>query len=305
MSATINGITYDELSGSPSFSGGRDGPKAQRRFKVAWTDADRFLGIYFPAHIQTGKGWIFPVSQVFPGKTWMSAESYKLEPWDPEMTTGYTSDGVRSYNHAKITIEFNVPEYDPSDDGKDPAQEGDQILADYSSAYSAEMLKLGVSGWMWNGPDKAGTRYGPIKNEEASVVKVVGQIEHTLAWNYVPSPPFRTISQSVGCVNSDEKLFYAPAQTLLFTGAEIKRSYHSQTGAEAWKVNYKFVQRCVRGYANTYGTPEFVDIGWNHFWRNEVGYWDAPFTGSVSNMQFVYREAKFANLFKSDGSGDT
>lgn len=285
--ATLNGISFDELPGSPTLSGGRDGPKAQRKFKVAWSDAEAFIGIIFPAAIRTGNGWIFPISLEFPGHPWMSAQTFKLEPFDDNMTPGYDSNVVRSYHWAKITIDYEAPEYDKSDSGRDPNRQGDQILADYSSAYSAEMLKLGISGWFWETRDE-NDHLVPIKNEEASVAKVIAQIEHTLTWHYVPSPPFRTIARMVGCVNNDEVLFYARQDTLLFTGAELKRSYHSMTGAEAWKVTYKFLQKCVGA---------LTTIGWNHFWRNDTATWDRVRT---EGGEYVYARQDFAQLFYAD-----
>jgi len=301
--ATLNGIEFDELPNSPTFAGGRDGPSAQRLFKVAWPTVEAFVLLFFPAAIRTGRGWRFPISATFPGLPWISAQAFKAEAWDIDKTTGYDSDGVRAYDFAKVTIDYKAPEYDSSDNGQDPAQDGNQILADHSLAFSAEMLKLGVSGWYWETDDE------PIKNEEASIVKLVAHIEQTLSWSYVPYPPFNTISRSVGCVNSDEKLFYAPKETLLFTGAEVKRSYQSLTGDESWKVTYKFLQRQVKS-----GTAD--DIGWNHFWRNDLGKWDKPqsFTGDPTNpadvinsdlYDYVYPSVDFADLFYADSSSNT
>lgn len=289
--STLNGIGFDELPNSPTFSGGRDGPKAQRRLMIAWSDTDSFLAAIFPAAIRTGKGWTFPVSASFPGKNWMTAQEYKVDPWDKDKTIGYDSNVVRAYDFAVVTIDYKSPEYDPNK--TDPAKQGDQILADYSSAYSAEMLKLGVSGWIWE------TGGDIIKNEEATVAKVVVQIEHTLTWNYVPYPPFSTIGRTAGCVNSDTKLFFAPAETLLFTGAEIKRSYHSTDGDQSWKVTYKFLQRLVNDGSGT-------AIGWNHMWRNDKGTWDKPMVlgqlGQPSTNKYIYEAEPFGDLFYADGS---
>ena len=301
---SLEGIGYEELPGSPSFAGGRDGPTAHRSFMLDWSNAGAYVTKFFPAAIRTGKGWIFPVALAFPGRPYLVASTYKIEGWDHDKTPGVDSDNVRAYDYAKVDIDYKAPDYDPEDRGKDPTQTGDQILADHSMAFSAEMLKLGISGWMWEfDPDD------PIKNEDASLAKVVPQIEHTLAWNYVPLPPFRRIARYVGCVNSDTKLFYAAAETLLFIGAEIKRSYHSQTGDESWKVTYKFLQRCINDETDTV-------IGWNHLWSNETGTWRKPtaFTGDASNpaevidldkWKYIYEGVPFADLFQSDESDDT
>lgn len=302
--ATLDGIYYDEMPGSPTFGGGRDGPTAQRKLKVAWTDADAFLAKFFPATVRTGKGWIFPVSAAFPGKAWMSAQQFKLDAFDQDKTTGYNSHGVRAYDWAVLTVDYKAPEYDPENKGKDPAQQGDQILADHSLAFSAEMLKLGISGWKWSGSDDIGIKDLPIKNEDVSLAKLVPQIEHTLTWNYVPAPPFLTIAQHMGCINYDEKLFYASRGTLLFNGAEIKRSYHSQAGDEAWKVTYKFLQRCVWDYVNDQSGLQAVN--WNCIYRPDTGNWDAPYRMTVSGTKaYIYHSVAFADLFKADGSEDT
>ncbi len=320
MLTTSAGVVYEELPGSPTFSGSRDGPKATRVLKIAWSDVDTLLGEFFPEAIETGNGWIFPVSVAFPGKTWLQALDYSVKPYDGDNTTGHDANGVRDYSDdtgAEVTINYGIPPYDPN--REDQTGDGQQILADHSIAFSAEMLKLGTPGWRWSGvPDRDDPGKGiPITNEDASLGKLVPSIEHTLTWNYVPSPPFYRLAQLVGCVNADTALFSAPVGTLLFSGAELRRSY-TTTGAEAWKATFKFLQRWIKDVANVTGTKNFsgvdivvpaqkvVVIGWNHVYNPLGNAWDMPYRqGPDGQYHGIYEYANLATLFDRDTSDDT
>ncbi len=328
MQTTTGGISYEEMPGSPSLSGSRDSHKGVRKFLVPWSKIDDFLVEFWPSIENRGWGWEFPEPLGFPGLSWLKALTYSVEPYDPDAIdttasqqheTGLDTYGVRAYKEdlgAIVTIEYGVPPYDVYQ--LNWLEDGTNILVNTDRAYSAEVLKLGKSGWKW-GADNL-----DIKAEDAQLGKIIPQVEYNCTWLYVPQPPFWTIQASVGCVNSTQYPFYAPINTLLLIGAEVKRSY-ARADQYAFTIHYKFLQKWVKtaevdlDARNPDGTlkgiPAKGQIGWNHIFRTDCKppKWDYPYyeeanpgsgTGATT-PRYLYPEMDFKKLFMRDFSWNT
>lgn len=322
MQTTAGGISYEEMPGSPSLSGSRDAHKGIRKFLVPWGNVGAFLLEFFPGAEDRGDRWNFPQPAAFPGRSWLLALTYNVEPYDPdaidtsgtdERTRGLDADGVRAYKSdlgALVTIEYGVPPYDTLK--LDFTSDGATILIDTEYDHSAEVLKLGKSGWKW-GADNL-----DIKAEDAQLGKIIPQVEYNCTWFYVPEPPFWTIQASVGCVNKTAFPYDCPVNTLLLAGAKIKRLY-SMADEFSYTIHYKFLQKWVKTAEIDLneGLPVYDQIGWNHIFRTDKKdsppFWDYPYYGEANpgsgtgatTRQFLYPEMDFKKLFLRDQSWNT
>jgi len=302
--ASGGSFDIEELDG-PKLSGTRDGPTGIRTFKVPWTKVEAFLGYVFPPIVNRGTAWSFPDPQTFtlgtsPSFSHLLAIAYEVEPFDPDATTGIDANNLRNYLDtvgSRITISYGPAPYDKS--RKDWIAKGSSLCVDWSTEFSAQMLRLGKPGWVW----VTQVSKPPIKSEEVSLGKMVPCEEHNLEWLYVPEPPLNTIRATIGCVNNDKFLFNAPPETLLLVGARTRRSW-TVTGQECYTVSYKILDRWIKSSVQPY-------VGWNFVWnpdRNPPG-WDQPAyasgsSGSDNYDSYLYKRMDFKDLFKRDDTFD-
>ncbi len=312
MPTTKGGIEYEEMPGSPTWGANPwDAPTGQREFKVASKDVTNFILEIGPIPTEVGRGWHWEEPASFPGKRWLVAVGYGVKPFDPDKTSGTwrptplhatsNCNELRVYPDAVgwiVTVYYGVPPYDTVTDW---TSDGSTILCEEARVYSAEMLKLGIAGWKWKN-DKS-----TVKSEDQSIGKLVPQTEYSVVWRYVPRSPFKTIAKTLGCVNRQDvlldrvKLFDAPQETLLFIGAEVKRSYVAGAAYnQIWTISYKFVQRWVQtsSEGKDIGTP----IGWNHVFRNDINPpdWHRVYFDRDGTEEPIYALRPFAPLFEQD-----
>ncbi len=276
-------VPFKELGGSPTESYGLDGFQAERRFLIAWEDRDAFavdvLGVVTE---YGGRTWAS-----YPGKSSVFAVSLHYEPFDPngldpQAFTDLTTD-LNSYSNslAKAVVKYRTVNLRDRTDG--PENEIGTYLT-YRMSYATVEEPITPQGWVW--VDQP-TLPAP---EDLALVKVVPVTEHELVWQQVVRPPWDTIRQLQGKLNSTEFLS-CPAGTLLFVGAKANKLYRSGFDAGesdfCWEIAYLFREKAIKQGGQTYG--------WNHAYRDDPAGWAELTNGS----SLLYDTAEFLPLFQS------
>lgn len=298
-------VAYEELAGSPTLTMDRQGGTAKRVVKIAWADIEPFLFEVFPFG-NVG----FPLTASFPGYRWLRAQSVDVEAFDPENPNGQ-SEAVNRYDTggARVTINYAPNSTEDGEENQGDMDGADEIVfLENEVNVTGEYLIWPNQGVRWelNGAgdyvsckggdsDEFAGATGYDRNvqvsEEIRVGIIIPMIEHSLTWNYVRRPPWIAIRETIGCVNNN-KWAGADPETLLFTGVTASRQTTSR-GVKAWKVNYKFQEKCVN-----YPVPAGEDaIGWNHFLRplGKETRWDRLQYGP--SCRNIYRRRNFRKLF--------
>ena len=283
------GVPFEELAGSPQIRVGTEGLTAVRMFRVAWDHWQSFLQELVGHYRLVGGQWTFVDPQPFPGMPNLVVQRVEIEPFEPalpdQQILNDPARGLNTYSQsgAKVTAWYeNLVEQDPDALGRLPKVPKGTFLT-YESRSSLEYVLTSARIWRWDMPDPQ-----PLTSDNAPGVLT----PHTLiklTWHRVPYPPWNAIRALRGHVNATPFLG-APAETVLFTGARIKRQFHFYQRGGFWKVEYYF-QETARFLSD--GTP----VGWNHYFK------DTPALGEhwiriVDDLgRPPYPVADFSNLF--------
>ncbi len=291
---TNGGIAYEELEGSPTYQATSDGFSATQVYRMAWASIDAFLLESFPVPVRAGFAYEFTLERTFPGTSWLFTRSVRIEGFDPGMPSAGTQFNTYATG-ARVTIEY----------GTRPREEQDGTLRTHRLSIGGIHMIMPSRGFGWwnanGGADPVPASFMPIQSEDVRVAKVLPTIEHTLSFEYVPDPPFTTITDRVGKTNQDTDLFSATRGTLLFLGADMHRRVTPQ-GEQAWKIEYRFSQKVIKGPILHLEAPPVNSgdgIGWNYEYNPKEAQWDVLVD---KNDKYMYQEATFAELFQAEGA---
>lgn len=285
---TIGGIPYEEMEGSPVYRASRDGFSATQVYRMAWASIDAFLAESFPAPTLGGFNYNYVNERTFPDVAWLFTNSVVIEPFDPQNPTDGALFNVYD-SGARVTIEYSTR----------PRENQNNTLQTHRLSIGGEMLVIPTRAFGWF--QEQNGDFVPIQSEDVRVGKVLPTIEHSLSFEYVPDPPFETMASMIGTVNSTADLFSAQGGTLLFLGADANRRVTPQ-GADAWKLEYRFSQRYIKGRTPNEEQVTGFDssvITWNEFYNPARGWWDVIQTEDTDK---VYAYSDFANLFRAEGA---
>ncbi|MDO4549647.1 MAG: hypothetical protein Q4C96_00170 [Planctomycetia bacterium] len=272
-------VPFYELGGSPSEIYTSEGFKAVRKFLVAWDDRDAFANDV----MGNVKEFDYSYSTYYPKRPDALPVKLTFSPVDDmavnkkEITQMHTSLNSYSGSWALATVEYET--LGTQDVDSISISSGTRLT--YRLTYEPQEILLPVSGWVWN----ESTESLP---ENTIITKRVPQTLHTLVWSMVISPPWNTIQETQGKINS-QKFLDCPTGTLLFEGISANKLYRSTLEAGAskftWQITYTFRQQCIHHSGNVYG--------WNHLFRGNTGTWCPPVNNSIK----IYDEADFSLLF--------
>lgn len=267
-------VAFEELNDSPKFTVGRDSREASRHGKIAWTDIQSAINELFPAAPA--------LPGIYPGVSYLYAESAEIEPWHPEAIP--TDGTIATYaTPARIRIKYSTKLYDPSD----------LIVRKYG--FSGEFLTLTGAGLYWeSGPQ--------VEQEDVSAAKIVPMVEHSLTRHRATFIPWTAIQANIGRVNkntiNNSYFTNIPRECLLYMGAEVNFTL-STNGTTVWTLEHRFQERRVDLYEDTSSTGGATGIGgWNHFYRQtgaSPGF-DRIFTADGDPI-YSYSQNDFAGLF--------
>jgi hypothetical protein len=274
-------VIFEELAGSPTLSFTRKSAKAKQVLRCAWGDWPALVREVFPSPYVRGNRIIIPPARSYIGSRWIIANNVDIEPFDPESPRGLYEFPNVYPGGAKVTVSFETPEYDQSEPTNDgPAGNETMTFVSYKVSVGAEFLTYPNFCLRWDQPsdssldDSPGAPLSPRHtnvSDDTQASVIIPLIEHTLTWPHVAFPPWNAIRACVGKVNAF-RFAGAPAETLLFLGAECSREITSE-GIRAWSVEYKFSEKNQNPFVPT--DPQ----GWNHFLRP-----DGPSAGQFMRL---------------------
>lgn len=280
---------YQELGGSPQEQYDQEGFSARREFLVPWENRERFAEMVFGTAATPPNNRIL----TYPGRDRTIAYRMKIEPVDPRAIDLSELDDIRSklpqYKGSWFKAVINYKSISDDDRTDIPNSQPGTWIA-YRMKIDSLEEPLELTGWKWS--------EDPALEIEPGFqgVKRIPITEHIITWNQVVGPPWNTISQMQGKVNSVPFIGCEPG-TLLFDGAEGNKLYRKgdSVGDEpspyTWMIQYVFREKTIKFGNKVYG--------WNHFYRKDPVGWDLLLNGQKT----VYDSADFNSLFTSETTG--
>ena len=279
-------VSFKELGGSPVEQYDLEGFSARREFLIAWEDRDAFAAEVLGSTSQLG-GTV-PVH--YPDRETVTAVRLRYQPLDPDspdvQSIETLTEGLNSYSgsFAKALVDYKTITVRDRMDG--PIGEIGTHLT-YRMMFAGEARPITPRGWTWADDPSV-----PAP-DDLNLVKMIPITEHHLTWHQVVNPPWSTIHDLQGKVNSAEFLG-CPAETLLFEGADANKLFRAgfETGESefVWQLRYVFRERSIKHAGETYG--------WNHSYREKPAGW-AKLTDGAN---YLYDSADFQPLFQSAAS---
>ena len=322
--AVTEGITYEELEGSPEFECDESGLKCVRQFRVPWGSWQAFANILMGTYATSGRADKAAVP--LPGWPNCYCDSVKAVPFIPGVTPDSQGSGadflttaMNTYTTgtggaAAMSAVFNGgarviafyrttfaqyprsvvhPALTALASTVDSDAPGTHLTLE--SDYGGEVMTIDGKNWKWVGAvpvEKLGS--------EMPTGVVIPTTNHIVQWFWVTKPPWATIRQTIGKVNSASFLDDSSAGNVgnvLFLGCQPMPAFRLQVeGDPPYRLIYKFSEQS-KFNVSTPTTP----LGWNYFWK-EVGvvsgdHWvkiEADDAGAAN----PYLSAAFNDLFK-------
>lgn len=262
-------VSFDELVGSPTYSGSRDSINATRRGLIDWDDVDTHYAEMFPSPILG----IPQLPALLPGSSVLFADSvtYKPQHDDGDQDCSAT---LASYTKAEVEIQYSGIPYHQSDPSSD------QIIT-RRLTLGAEFLTLKNHGLRWVGESES------IPDTEFDPGKLCPTLEISITLHRVTAAYYsslRTICNSlIGKVNSAYFEGFS-AGTLLFLGAGFTESV--STVSTSWQTELQFKQRLIKSGGQA--------VGWNYAFDPEAGSWRQIET---TNGDAIYPAANFNQFY--------
>lgn len=257
MSFTPLGVTFHELENSPRVKITQEEMTGTREFLVPWLDAQAFA-------LELMGGWTtiagYPVYTppiAFPGFENLLPDEIEMGPLD-ESPDGDASILIGSSTNtyeagAQVTVSYKTRQDDKNGD-----KDGEDGPEHDEGTYLAIDTDVGIDymttpGRMWKWPDNK------ILPPDTSPGILIPTQEVVMTWSKVLIPPWALIRQLRGKINST-KFYNAPAGTVLFSAAKIKRQFQfAQNGF--FEIEYHFIEN-----SKTLNDGTTV-VGWNYTWR--------------------------------------
>lgn len=312
-------VAFDEELGSPKITF-QNGFGAVRTGWISWDDRFNIIETIFPGTFTAGATQVPGVYASFPDFEQLRADSIEIEPHVTKEigpNVNQELDTLITYERAKVTIRYSTRGGELPVDEADAEDEGDPVpLLSHKWSAGGEFLTIDNEGLYWT-DDSVANNWDRV-TENVPIGLFIPQTEHQVTWERVLDPPFTAIRAIIGKVNETRGQFATGViykETLLFIGAELERTIFSD-GARAWKLAYRFSERCVDAKGNLEAdsisevVPGVTDPliralgGWNHFWRkgtenDQAGFYRIVLARDLE-AESPYKKANFGPLFARD-----
>ena len=252
------------MSGYPKFNFTPRSGSVTWKWRINWSDVSAFLYEIFPASTNTS---IYQ-SEAEPLSKKLFASSVEIDPLGGEaapFSVGINGDYTSStlyMNGAVATVTYSTPESNLTDTGSsNPNSNGNDPVPFLSHSWSC-------GGEFVNFDDQAKLTWGtfipvfglpllaPIESNDSARGTDAGfpipTIEHQIRWSKVKKPPFHTIRECCGCVNSDSIWLRTTGdrrpvlpECMMFIGAELSQDVFAD-GSKGWEATYRFSERIIK-----------------------------------------------------------
>jgi hypothetical protein len=247
-----------EANLSPTEDFSDRGANLQMVVRCDW--ADRYtVAAYFLESV--------PGGMLYPHNLALGAHARRAGIKPAEGLLGNDGTGLAVYEHAEVTIGFNI--------GQGPETEN---LISESLEPTVEFLTQDYRKFRWDSANG-----DPIQAEEAPG-KLIRGLKYVITLYDRTSIPTDCIDLP-GSVNQDEVTAQLlgmtfPAETLLFEGCKLQRKFKTD-GTGLWNVTLTFAYRTN---------------GWNQFWRAGASQYESLHLASDGSVWNSYPPASFDNL---------
>jgi hypothetical protein len=252
-------VSFEELEGSPRLSVDESGITARRAFRVAWADWPAFCRELIGSYEVVGGTFVFTPPLAFPAFSNLVVADIQIEPFDPASPDGtgiatlaatpnaYTAGGARIT--ATYVTAFDVDNQPRPQLPQVPKGTYLTYRADLGAEYVATPGRI----WRWDDAEQS------VVPDDVNPGLLIPQGTFHLTWHRVALPPWDAIRELRGKVN-DASFVGAPAGTVLFLGARVRRQFHFFALGGFWEVQYTFQE-------NTKELASGAKVGWNYFYK--------------------------------------
>jgi hypothetical protein len=261
---------YEELDGSPSYSFGRKGGSGKRTLLCDWPNRFLVLNDQIPSAYVNGSDIVIPPASTFPGIPSLVADHVEIAPYNR-----MSGDGSfpATYDKARITISYSTLPYAQQvtsvgifgPGGRFPIGTGlKATFISHKIKVSGEFLTWPSSAMQYaananpSSPARGGAQRRVPQERQYSVILPL--LEHHITWHNVPFPPWKAIRWLVGNVNA-YPFGGAPAETMLFLGADSPEMKWTWDNIQVWSPTYQFTEK------NSNQLDPTQAFGWNHHVR--------------------------------------
>lgn len=250
------------MSGYPKFNFTPRSGSVTWKWRINWSDVSAFLYEIFPASTNTSiyQSEAEPLSQkLFASSVEIDPLGGEAAPFSVGINGNYTSNTLYM-NGAVATVTYSTPESNLSDSGNNPNSNGNDPVPFLSHSWSCggefvnfdDQAKL-IWGRYLNfstSPNLLSTTNDTARGIDAGFT--IPTIEHQIRWSKVKNPPFHTIRETCGCVNSDAIWLRTTGtrrpilpECMMFVGAELSQDVFAD-GSKGWEMTYRFSERIIK-----------------------------------------------------------
>lgn len=272
---------HEELAGSPTIELAKEqGPGAERRFLVAWSNA-----LAFADSIAMG---------YFPGMATAYVNTISIQPFTEEMAPllGVMTDPsvtLASYGSkpAIVTVKYAADFYNvtwPTAITR-PTYDADTSLR-LRVRFSGQFLTMPSRAMRWYTNPYA-SPYSEVPGPDQNARILIPMAEYILEWDYVANPNITRIRGLIGKVN-DAAFLGSNTETLMLESADLDHSFKISSSAPfCWKVTATFKERRIKSGASVYG--------WNHDYCDNPAGWKKIV---MSDGNPRYETGDFSKIFQ-------
>jgi hypothetical protein len=315
---TDGGLNYTLLEGYPTFDFDEDKASAKEAYLMKATDMAAFVQEAQPLpYVKDGVIFI-PGRRRMPGTNFMITKKISVKPHTgmlPSDPLAQDTDApADTYDpEMVVTIDYETAK-DGGDDGGNDRDPTDPItFLERSIEVGGEFLTLGPQNTETSKEDlgeqqqqqqqQPNTDLKATADPNLAIVKLIPTAELSYKWSFVIRPPWGTIFDYLGSVNSANggAVFYnMEPETVVYQGISASQKFlwnGSNISAQPWEVTYKFsVKRVAEG-----GKV----FGWNHIWVPKSQSWEKLWRRVAGGGRLaLYKGNNLSNLFVSGTAAD-
>ena len=231
-------IDFEELEGSPKIEVGSEATRAQRKFRIAWSDWPEFSRLVVGGWKKTGKTFRRLEPLAFPGFPDVTVSEITIEPFDQFAPSGEQIESLRrgtnSYptGGARVVVKYRSLKH-PSTGLEPPIAAGTYLT--YETTESEDILPTPSSAWVWDDDDTA-------VPDDVKTDLLMPRTIHKVGWHFVPLPPWSAIGTLRGRVN-DAPFLGAATGTVMFLGARARQTFSLLAQPPIFSLEYRFAER--------------------------------------------------------------
>lgn len=267
-------VAFEELAGSPRYSGSKDKLSATRRGLIDWAQKDNIYLELFPPAV--GDKPSLPV--LLQDSSTLYAANVTIEPWLGENDVPDCAGSSATYDKALVEITYETIPYEQGGGASD------QIITRKWTT-SGNFITLPSHGLKW----KASGRVVADPDVNAGFVVPMADLAVTL--HRVTPAYFSSLRANVhamqGKINSGA-FEGCPAGTLLLLGGDFTQTVSSD-GSKTWQCEVRFQYRVVHEAGGT-------ARGWNWFYNPDAGEWQELCKRKNGDPP-IFEDANFTTLY--------